>query len=135
MVLKYDIFLFLLLLKFLLYGITDTQTRIIYYSRACITIVYITVSFILPLIRSLLTILGLRAQVGDPRYCIVRYFIGFTRLVIETIHKYLYYLVFSSLFFHISISIMITNPFLQLLLYLFNAGILVYMEAISCTEA
>jgi len=32
------------------------------------------------------------------------------RLVIDTIHRYLYYLVFIFLFFHIFISIMITDP-------------------------
>jgi len=32
-------------------------------------------------------------------------------LVIDTIHRYLYYLVFSSVFSHISTSLMITNPF------------------------
>jgi len=33
------------------------------------------------------------------------------RLIIDTVHRYLYYLAFISLFIHISISLMITDPF------------------------
>ena len=47
------VYIFLLLLICLLYGITISPSCIIYYYRACITIVYITASFILPLTRSL----------------------------------------------------------------------------------
>ena len=53
MVLKYDIFISLLLIKCLLYGITGIDLCIISYYRACISIVHITASFILPLTRSL----------------------------------------------------------------------------------
>jgi len=60
-----DIVIFLLLIKCLLYGITDTESCIIYYYRACIIIVHITASFILSLTRSLSDDLSLRAQVGD----------------------------------------------------------------------
>ena len=53
MILKYDMFIFLPLIICLLYGITVIESCIIYYYRVCITIVYITASFILPLTRSL----------------------------------------------------------------------------------
>ena len=56
------------------------------------------------------------------------------RFLIGTMHRYLgdlLLLSYLSLFF---ISVMIANPFLQVFLYLFNAGTLVYLEAISCTE-
>ena len=46
-------FIFLLFIICLLYDITVTESCIIYYYRICITIVYITASFILPLTRSL----------------------------------------------------------------------------------
>jgi len=45
--------IFLLLIICLLNSITSTTTCIIYMYHACSTIVYITVSFILPLTRSL----------------------------------------------------------------------------------
>jgi len=47
------VYMYLLLITSLLYGITSPTLCIIYYYRACITIVYITASFILPLTRSL----------------------------------------------------------------------------------
>ena len=118
------------------YGITITTACIIYYYCACITIVHIIASFILPLTRSLsddpeFARPGWRSQILS---CQTFHWIHIG-LVIDVIPRYLYYLVFSSLYFHISISIMIPNSFLQVFLYFFNAGTLVYMEVISCTEA
>ena len=58
-----------------------------------------------------------------------------SRLVLETIHRYLcdlFMLSCLSLFF---LSVMITNLSLQVFLYLFPAGTLIHMEVISCTEA
>ena len=120
----------------LLYGITNTKSCIIYYYLACITIVHITASFILPLTRSLsddpeFACPGWRSELSS---CQIFHWIHIV-IVIDVIPRYLYYLIFNSFYFHISISIMITNPFLQVFLYLLNAGTLVYMEAISCTEA
>ena len=48
----WHVYILLLLIIYLLYGITRTTSCIIYMYRACIIIVYITASFILPLTRS-----------------------------------------------------------------------------------
>ena len=42
---------------------------------------------------------------------------------------------FCIVFILVFISVMLPNPFLQVFLYLFLAGTLVYMEAMSFTEA
>ena len=55
-------------------------------------------------------------------------------LVIDTIYRYLYYLIFIFIIY-IFISIMITDPFLLVFLYLFNAGTIVYIVLISYTVA
>ena len=71
----YDIVIFLLIIKFLLYGITITESCIIYYYRACIQL--LPPSFYHSLGRFLMT-LGLHAQVGAPSYRIIRECLGVT---------------------------------------------------------
>jgi len=88
---RWHVYIFLLLIICLLYGITNTTSCIIYYYRVCITIVYITSSFILPLTRSLsddpgFACPGWRSELSfwsESPYGSHR------RLIIETIHRYL----------------------------------------------
>ena len=110
---------------------------LIYYYRACITIVHIIASFILSLTRSLsddpgFACPGWRSELS---YYPIFLLDSHRRLIIETLHRYLcdlFLLSYLSLFF---LSVMITNLFLQVFLYLITAGTLVYMEAIFSTEA
>ena len=84
---------------------------IIYY-RDCTTVVYITASSFYHSLGRFLMTLSLRAQIRDPRYRCTRYFPRFfwDRHPFQ-IHRYHYCLVFISLFIHIFIYIMITDPF------------------------
>ena len=80
-----------------------------------------------------LTTLGLRAQIGDPR----------TESALESPRKFLIWPIhryFSNSFqlsylFLYSISVMITDPLLQVFLYLSHAGPQVFMEVMYCIEA
>ena len=82
-----------------------------------------------------LTPLDLCAQVGDLRHRSTISLDTHRRLVIDTNHRCFYCLVFISLFIYIFICIMTTDPFLQVFLYFFNAGTIVYIVFFSCTEA
>ena len=125
------------------FSITITTTCIIYYYCACITIIHIIASFILPLTRSLsddpgFACPGWRSEL--PYYQIVpRSHIGdsSSRLFIGILVIYFCYLIYPSVisFIPVFISVMITNLFLQVFLYLFPAGTIMSMEVIPCTEA
>ena len=84
MVLKYNIFIFLLLIKCLLYGITDTDVLQIIMVPVLLQYILLLPSFYRSLGR-FLTTLSLRAQVGDLRYRSIRYFTGYTQ---RTRHLY-----------------------------------------------
>ena len=136
MILKYDMFIFLLLIICLLYGITVTESCIIYYYRVCITIVYITASFILPLTRSLsddpgFACPGWRSELS---YCQIVHWIHIgdssSRPFIGIFVIYFCYLIYPC--FHICYD---HWPLLQVFLYLFSAEIIVYIICIPCTEA
>ena len=117
------------------YGITNTTSCIIYYYRACITTVHITASFILPLTRSLsddpgFACPGWRSELS---YCQIVHWIHIgdssSRPFIGIFVICFCYLIYPCL------SVMITNLFLQVFLYLFPAGTLINVEVISCTKA
>ena len=136
-VLKYDMFIFCYCLLYTYYMVSLGQHHVLYICIVLVLLQYILLppSFYHSLGR-FLTTLGLRAQVGDPRYRLIRQCLG----VIQEIPHRDYAQVslgFISviLFIPVFISVMITNLFLQVFLYLFPAGTLVYMEAMSCTEA
>ena len=102
--------------------------------RACITIIYITASFLLPLTRSLsddpgFACPGWRSEL--PYYQIVPWsHIGdsLSRPFID-----IFIFVPVSSFIPIFLSVMIANLFLQVFLNLFHAGTLMNIEVISCT--
>ena len=83
-----------------------------------------------------LTTLGLRAQIGDTRVVVSESALeSHRRFLIETLYRYLGDFIFVISFIPVFISVMITNPFLQVFLYLFPAGTIMSMEVIPCTEA
>ena len=75
----------------LFYGIINTSSCIIYHYRACITIIDISTSFILPLTRSLSDDPGFACPgwISELSYCPIVY-CAHRRLLIETLHRYLY---------------------------------------------
>jgi len=130
------VYLFLLLMISLLYGITSATGCIIYYYHACIIIVYITASFILPLTRSLSDDPGFACPDWRSTYRSIRECLGVTsELPHRTIPRYLGALFLLSYLSPFFISVMIADPFLQVFLYLFHAGTHDYMEVMYCTEA
>ena len=83
-----------------------------------------------------LTTLGLRAQIGDSRTVVSERTMGSHRsFLIGTIPRYFSILFSLSLLFSSFISVMITDPLLQVFLYLSHAGPQVFMEVMYCIEA
>ena len=83
-----------------------------------------------------LTTLGLRAQIGDPRTVVSEKTMESHRsFLIGTIPRYFSILFPLSCLSSSFISVMITDPLLQVFLYLYHAGPQVFMEIMYCIEA
>jgi len=137
MVLKENMFIYFYCFVYAYYMVPLLSHLVLYISIMFVVLLYILLppSFYHSLGR-FLTTLGLRAQIGDPRTVVPESALeSHRRFLIGTIHRYLCILFLLSYFSQFFLSVMITNLFLQVFLYLFHAGTHVYLEVIYCTEA
>ena len=128
MMLKYDTCIFFLIVIIIILYHRYLNCNIYCY-RDCITIIYITASFILPLTRSLfwrLWVCVFRLEIRDIIVPDISRDVH-KRLVTYTIHMHLYYPSFIFLFIYVTHIFHDHWLFLQVFLYLFNVEIIVYV--------
>ena len=114
-------------------NITCTTSCIIYEYHACTTMYLLLPPSFYHSLGRFLTTLGLRAQIGDP--LTESALASHMRFLIGTLYRYLYDLFPLSYLSPSFIYVMISDPLLQVFLYLSHAGPQVYMEVMYCTEA
>ena len=137
MVLKDDMFIYLYCFIYAYYMVSPLQYHVLYIRIMLVLLSYLLLppSFYHSLGR-FLTTLGLRAQIGEPRIVVSGSAMESRRsFLIGTSHRYLEHLFLLSSLFPFIISVMISDPLLQVFLYLSHAGPQVFMEVIYCTEA